>query len=114
MEGRREVAAAGGGGGAGWVGSEPPGNESVPEPSRTEKFEKFSDEPFASSAPPASEAAATTATAIAAAARQPSSRNGAEDARKPRVGSARKAPSVRSDASSRADRWLSAPVTKNR
>ena len=113
MEGRREVAAAGGGGGAGWVGSEPPGNESVPEPSRT-KVEKFSDEPFASSAPPAPEAAAATAAAIAAAARQPSSRNGAEDARKPRVGSARKAPSVRSDASSRADRWLSAPVTKNR
>ena len=104
----------GGGGGAGWVGSEPPGNESVPEPSRTEKFEKFSDEPFASSAPPAATTAATTATAIAAAARQPSSRNGAEDARKPRVESARKAPSVRSDASSRADRWLSAPVTKNR
>ena len=101
----------GGGGGAGWA--EPPGNESVPEPSRT-KVEKFSDEPFASSAPPAPEAAAATAAAIAEAARQPSSRNGAEDARKPRVGSARKAPSVRSDASSRADRWLSAPVTKNR
>ncbi len=101
----------GGGGGAGW--SEPPGNEkkSVPEPSRT-AFE--GDEPFASSAPPAPAAAATTAAAVAAAARQPSSRNGAEGARKPRVGSARKAPSVRSDASSRADRWLSAPVTKNR
>jgi len=101
----------GGGGGAGGAG--PPGNEkkSVPEPSRT-AFE--GDEPFASSAPPAPAAAATTAAAVAAAARQPSSRNGAEGARKPRVGSARKAPSVRSDASSRADRWLSAPVTKNR
>ena len=111
MEGRREVAAAGGGGRR--DGPSLPGT-SVPEPSRT-KVEKFSDEPSRSSAPPAPEAAAaTTATAIAAAARQPSSRNGAEDARKPRVESARKAPSVRSDASSRADRWLSAPVTKNR
>jgi hypothetical protein len=100
----------GGGGRRGMVRASRERKKSVPEPSRT----AFSDEPFASSAPPAPAAAATTAAAVAAAARQPSSRNGAEGARKPRVGSARKAPSVRSDASSRADRWLSAPVTKNR
>ena len=103
---RRRGVAAGGAGSS----TSPPSRNGV-DPGRGAS--SFADEPFASAAPPPPDAAAATAAAVAAAARQPSSRNVDEGARKAE-NAARKAPSVRSNASSRADRWLSAPVSSKK
>ena len=99
------------GGGKGF--SEAHGYVPGDEPSRNAS----SNDPFASAAPPTPEEAAATAAAAAVAAevRQPSALSGVDGTRRARGGVARKAPSVRSNASSRADRWLSgAPVSKKR
>ena len=99
------------GGGKGF--SEAHGYVPGDEPSRNAS----SNDPFASAAPPPPEEAAATAAAAAVAAevRQPSALSGVDGTRRARGGVARKAPSVRSNASSRADRWLSgAPVSKKR